>query len=68
MSENFFKDLELSFQAHAELLKERKWQALDDLWELDCKIVRLEEYILSNLNRHPELYDLFDTSDFFICD
>lgn len=68
MSENFFKDLELSLQAHAELLKEREWQALDDLWELDWKIVRLEEYILSNLNRHPELYDLFDTSDFFICD
>lgn len=64
--EDLIKDLDLSFQFHTELLELRKWQLLEDLWEIDCKIIRLEEYILSNLNRHPELYDSYNTEDFLL--
>lgn len=66
MSEDFFRDLELSFQTHDELINQRGWQLLDDLWELDWKIIRLEEYILSNLDRHPELYESYSIDNFLL--
>lgn len=66
MSEDFFKDLELSFKRHDELVTQREWQVIDDLWELDWKIVRLEEYILNQLDRHPELYESYNTDNFLL--
>lgn len=64
--ENLIKDLDLSFQFHTELLEARKWQCIDDLWELDWKIIRVENYILDTLARHPEFAESYDTSDFLL--
>ena len=66
MSEYALENLNRMIEEHDELMEERKWMPLDELWDIDRKIIKYEELILEELARHPELADEYDTSYFFL--
>ena len=55
MSDKYCENLVELMAMHFNLLEERKNKLIDDLWDLDRKIIKLEDAIREEVVRHPEL-------------